>query len=77
LHTPRHAPPVVGERHGGVTPEWQPRFSGKQGRQARITARQRNAPHDQVRRARLILLPYRHPSMCSSKPAAASLRSPC
>ena len=69
MRTLCHAPPAVGDRHGGVPPEWQPRFSGKYVRQARLTAKRRNAPHVLVQRARLALLLYRYPSMPSPEAA--------
>lgn len=65
MHTFCHAPPAVGDRQGGVPPEWQPRFSGRQVRQARLIAKQRSAAHSQVQRARLALLLYRRPSLPS------------
>ncbi len=69
MHTLCHAPPAVGDRQGGVPPEWQPRFSGKEVRQARLMAKQRAAAHSQVPRARLALLLYRRPSMPSPEAA--------
>ncbi|MGH9918054.1 MAG: IS630 family transposase [Nitrososphaerales archaeon] len=59
----------MGGGQGGVPPRWQPRISGRHVRQARLTARQRNAPHGQVQRARLALLLYRRPSMTSPEAA--------
>ncbi len=76
MHTLCHAPPAVGGRHGGVPPGCQPRFSGKHVRQARLTAKQRNAPHSQVQRARLVLLLYRRPSMSSPEGARQLGQSP-
>jgi transposase len=65
LHTLCHAPPAVGDRQGGVPPEWRPRFSGRQVRQARLVAKQRNSAHSKVQRARLALLLYRRPFLSS------------
>jgi len=44
---------------------WQPRFSGREIRQARAVARQRAAPHGPVQRARLACLLGRHPTLPS------------
>jgi Homeodomain-like domain len=69
LHTLRHAPPLQRDWHGGDPPEWQPRFSGKQIREARAVARQHTGRHAEVQRARLALLLYRHPEMTSPEAA--------
>lgn len=62
--------------HGGVAPNWQPRFSGKQIRAARAVARQRMAPHAHGQRARLACLLYRRPAMPSPDAARRLGQSP-
>ena|ERR1035437_3847218 len=68
--------PAVGDRQGGVPPEWQPRFSGRQVRKARLMAKQRTAAHSQVQRARLALLLYPRLSMPSAEAGRRLGQSP-
>ncbi len=76
MHTLHHAPRPHPCQSGGQAPEWQPRFSGKQIRQARALAKQRRAPHGMVQRARLALLLRKHPRMSSSEAARRLGQSP-
>jgi Homeodomain-like domain len=75
LLTFHQASPLQRSWHGGGPPEWQPRFSGKEIRQARAVARRLTAPHAQVQRAQLALLLYRYPSMTSPEAARRLGRS--
>src|ERR1700730_15229355 len=69
------APLVPGWR-GGRPPEWRPRFSGKQIREARKAALKLTGGHALVQRARLGLLLYRRPAMTSPDAARRLGQSP-
>ncbi len=69
MTTLRYALPLQRDWRGGGPPEWQPRFTGRQIREARALAREHNARHSHVQRARLALLLYRHPEMTSPEAA--------
>src|ERR1700730_83080 len=68
--------PLVPGWHGGSPPEWQPRFSGKQIREARKASRKLTGGHAVVQRARLVLLLYRRPAMTSPDTARLLGQSP-
>src|SRR5258708_34562284 len=61
--------PMIQFGQGRCPPEWQPRVSGKQIREARRVSKKLTGGHAVVQRARLALLLYRRPAMTSPEAA--------